>query len=185
MLLHDPHRPTARGEGHHYSSISEAKLAYDTRVLDLQAEVNIRSEDGTSLKTSIGRILFNEVLPAELQFKNQLMDRKALRQLVSECHLLLGNVTTAAVVDQIKNIGFRFATQSGTTIAMNDLEVPIPKDEILSQPSKSSRRSRRSSSAASSLKRSATPTPSRSGRKLATTWLRSCRNTWTPLARFT
>ena len=126
-------RPTARGEGHHYSSISEAKLAYDTRALDLQAEVNIRSEDGTSLKTSIGRILFNEVLPAELRFKNQLMDRKALRQLVSECHLLLGNVTTAAVVDQIKNIGFRFATQSGTTIAMNDLEVPIPKDEILSQ----------------------------------------------------
>ena len=75
-------RPTARGEGHHYSSISEAKLAYDTRALDLQAEVNIRSEDGTSLKTSIGRILFNEVLPAELRFKNQLMDRKALRQLV-------------------------------------------------------------------------------------------------------
>ena len=126
-------RPTARGEGHHYSSISEAKLAYDTRVLDLQAEVNIRIEDGTSLKTSIGRILFNEVLPAELRFKNQLMDRKALRQLVSECHLLLGNVTTAAVVDQIKNIGFRFATQSGTTIAMNDLEVPIPKAEIISQ----------------------------------------------------
>ena len=126
-------RPDAPGTGRAFISTAEAKMAYDLRQVDLQAKIKVRQPDGSGLlETTSGRILFNEVLPLGLQFKNELMDRKALRKLVGECHHLFGNEPTAEVVDKIKNIGFRFATQSGTTIAMKDLDVPIPKAEIIS-----------------------------------------------------
>ena len=130
--------PGAKGEHRRFASYNEAKLAYDLGQIDLQAELLVRApENGSEMfKTTIGRIMFNEVLPPELRFRNELMDRKALRQLVAQCHLLLGNEATSQVVDQIKNIAFYFATKSGITIAMNDLDVPIPKAEILDQAEK-------------------------------------------------
>ena len=128
-------KPGKKGEGTIFSSFDEAKLAYEMGIVDVGAEIEVRQQgDGVKrLKTSIGRIIFNEILPKELGFRNQLMDKKALKSIVAECHRLLGNDTTATMVDNIKSLGFHYATKSGITIAINDVKVPKDKTKILEQ----------------------------------------------------
>jgi DNA-directed RNA polymerase subunit beta' len=118
-----------------YSSFDEAKMASALGGMDLHAPVIARDAktNGERIRTTIGRIIFNEVLPAELGFRNHLMDKKAIKELVSECSHKLDNATTAEMVDQMKNIGFRYATQSGISIAMNDLRVPEEKEGLLKE----------------------------------------------------
>jgi DNA-directed RNA polymerase subunit beta' len=128
-------KPGMKGEGMTFSSFDEAKLAYEMGLIDSSAEIEVRDpNDATKrLKTSVGRIIFNEVLPKELGFRNQLMDKKVLKALVAECHRLLGNEGTATMVDSIKSLGFHYATKSGITIAINDVKVPKDKVKILEQ----------------------------------------------------
>ena len=125
--------PGSQGEGTHYASREDARLAFYSGHLDLQAEVLIRDpeQEGGWLKTSVGRLIFNEVLPPELDFRNQLMDSAALNRLVADCYQLLGNQGTSAVLDSIKNMGFHYATRSGITIAINDVEVPAQKKDVM------------------------------------------------------
>ncbi len=125
-------RPGAKGEGRAFSNFEEAKMAYDLGQIDLQAQIKVRLHDhGGVVETSIGRLLFNEVLPEELGFRNALIDKKAIKQIVADCYRSMGNEPTAQVVDNLKTVGFIYATKSGITIAANDLDVPIPKAEIL------------------------------------------------------
>ncbi|RLC72724.1 MAG: DNA-directed RNA polymerase subunit beta', partial [Chloroflexi bacterium] len=125
-------RPGAKGEGQRFSSLEEARLAYELGLVDLQAEIEIR-RDGQRIRTSPGRIIFNEVLPPELGFRNQLIDKNSLKQLVTECHRRFGDEVTAEMLDKIKELGFRYATKSGITMAVSDLRVPVDKQEILRQ----------------------------------------------------
>ncbi|MBI4498923.1 MAG: DNA-directed RNA polymerase subunit beta' [Chloroflexi bacterium] len=127
-------RPGAKGEGMTFASFDEAKLAYEMGLVDLQAEITTRdpSLGNGLLKTTVGRIIFNQVLPTDLGFRNEVMDKGALKQIVADCYRLLGSEDTARVVDAIKHMGFHYATRSGITIAVNDLKIPVPKAEILS-----------------------------------------------------
>jgi len=128
-------RPGARGEGTLFGSFEEAKLAYDLGIVDLRAEVEIRDQKNGSerLKTSVGRIIFNEVLPPELGFYNKIIDKSILKQIVTECCRLLSDEETAAVLDSFKQLGFHYATKSGISIAMNDIEVPQSKPKMLEE----------------------------------------------------
>ena len=107
-----------------------------------------RFEEGSSvagrgrtevIETTVGRIIFDEILPAGvgtavsggIDFINEKMDRKMLKTVVARCYDVLGNEDTAEVVDNIKRIGFEYATQSGITIAVNDLRVPAEKAELI------------------------------------------------------
>ena len=83
------------------------------------------------LRTSVGRILFNEVLPAEVSYRNEVVDKKRLKDVVTECYRLLESEATAVVLDAIKRLGFHFATESGLTIALNDITVPPEKADLL------------------------------------------------------
>jgi DNA-directed RNA polymerase subunit beta' len=127
--------PGARGEGAILGSFEEAKLAYELGRIDLRAEIEVRrqQEDGQKIKTSVGRIIFNDVLPARLGFYNQAIDKVLLKQMVTDCHKLLSNEETARVVDSIKQLGFNYATRSGTTIAMGDIQVPESKPKLLEE----------------------------------------------------
>jgi DNA-directed RNA polymerase subunit beta' len=118
-----------------YGSFEEAKLAYDLGMLDLQAKIRVRDlrTEGELIETSIGRVLFNEVLPAEMPYYNEVMDKKNLKRVVGECYERVGNERTAEIVDHIKNVGFRFATRSGVTIAVNDIKVPDEKAALLEE----------------------------------------------------
>ncbi len=118
-----------------YSTFDEAKIAYATGNLDLRTPILVRDKKtgGERIRTTVGRVIFNEVLPEELDFRNHLMDKKAIKELVSECSHKLDNAQTAEMVDRMKNIGFRYATQSGISIAMNDLRLPAEKEQLLAE----------------------------------------------------
>ncbi len=85
------------------------------------------------LETTVGRVLFNAVLAKELRFRNQVMDKGALKKVVADCYQKLGSERTAELVDEIKHLGFRYATKSGMTIAVSDITVPPEKDQILAE----------------------------------------------------
>ena len=101
----------------------------------MQAVVQVRGVRGKSdyTETTVGRIIMNEVAPDDsgIRFRNEIMDKRELKELVAESYQRLGNEGTAAVLDNIKALGFRYATQSGATIAINDIQVPGVKAEIL------------------------------------------------------
>jgi DNA-directed RNA polymerase subunit beta' len=85
------------------------------------------------IKTTIGRLIFNQVLPDRLRFRNETMTRATLRELVGLCYRLLGPDETARVVDGIKGVGFEYATRGGMTIALGDIVVPEAKSSLLAQ----------------------------------------------------
>jgi len=127
--------PGAKGEGAILGSFEEAKLIYELGHIDLRAEIEVRKqqENGQRIKTSVGRIIFNDVLPPELGFYNEAIDKSSLKQIVTDCYKLLSNEDTAAVLDNIKQLGFRYATKSGTTIAMGDIQVPQSKPKLIEE----------------------------------------------------
>ena len=126
-------RPGAKGEGTIFGSFEEAKLTYELGAIDLKAEIEVRDQKrgGQRVKTSAGRIIFNNVLPPELGFLNKVIDKSSLKQIVIDCYKLLSPEDTAAVLDNLKQLGFHYATKSGTTIAMSDIEVPQSKAKLL------------------------------------------------------
>jgi DNA-directed RNA polymerase subunit beta' len=146
---------------HSYSSPEEVLLAYDTGVLEAHEPIRVRvprrvvetvpdseADDApTNLVTTPGRVIFNEVLPlgrevregAEGQvmvFQNRAFDRKELRALVAECFRLYGNQVTAGVVNDIKRLGFDYATRSGVTLSAMDIKTPPEKAGIIAQADK-------------------------------------------------
>ncbi|MBI2303353.1 MAG: DNA-directed RNA polymerase subunit beta' [Chloroflexi bacterium] len=125
--------PGAKGEGMVFSDFDEAKLAYQLGAVNLQAEIKAKNSEGELVTTSVGRILFNEVLPPELLFYNQAIDKNVLKEIVDKCYRRLGNEETARLVDEIKRIGFHYATQAGTTIAICDIRPPETKEKILAE----------------------------------------------------
>ena len=83
------------------------------------------------IETTVGRILFNNSLPRPLQFVNDVMDKKRLSDFVGVCYELMGSKVTADVVDEIKRLGFTYATVSGMTIAVSDITVPASKQAVM------------------------------------------------------
>src|SRR5262249_54361019 len=126
-----------------FASEDEAILAYqlrektgvtlhepvDAEVLGWDAETaRLRPE---RCRTTVGRIIFNQILPDQMRYKDAVMKRSDLKDLVDECYRLLGADETAHLVDGIKSVGFDFATRGGMTIGLFDIEVPKDKAERL------------------------------------------------------
>jgi len=127
-----------KGEGKFFSDIEEVLLAYDLGLVDLHAKIKVQAKTtvGKSkrtklLETTVGRVIFNTALPEELRFKNEVMDKPKLKELVTECYRRLGLEATVKMVDDVKDLGFRYATRSGHTIGINDMTIPEAKQEIL------------------------------------------------------
>src|SRR5437868_7728353 len=89
--------------------------------------------NGKRVKTTVGRIIFNEALPDRLRFKNYAMKKENLRQIIAECFKAYGRAKTAELADEIKRLGFAYATKCGVTIAISDVKVPSGKIEELSK----------------------------------------------------
>ncbi|MGB6873144.1 MAG: DNA-directed RNA polymerase subunit beta', partial [Dehalococcoidia bacterium] len=129
--------PGARGEGKIFGSFDEAKLAYELGIIELGAEIVVQDpslrSDGERINTTVGRILFNDALPPQLRFYNKIVDRASLRTLVSDCIRLLGNEGAAGVLDRLKQLGFDYATKSGVSIAMDDIEESPNRFKLLKE----------------------------------------------------
>src|SRR3989441_1989391 len=123
-----------------YTSESEVLLALEMKVVKLQDWIRVRN-GGKLIVTTPGRVVFNQPLPVgkepvettmpPLAFQNAHFDRKALRTLVAELYRLYGSDTTAIVVNDIKRLGFRYATQAGITVSAMDIPHPDTKWEII------------------------------------------------------
>src|SRR5205807_1997755 len=90
--------------------------------------VPIPNSRAQGIKTTVGRIIFNEVLPPSLPFKNDVLDKGRLRDVIGEVYRELGPAKTATVADEIKRLGFTYATKSGTTMAIGDVTIPRAKE---------------------------------------------------------
>ena len=118
-----------------YGSFEEARLAHTLEQVTLHAKIRARDErtGGELIDTTVGRIIFDDVVPEGLPFQNELMDKKALKDLVSHAFNELGSELTASMADAIKDLGFRYGTQSGVTIAVDELRIPEEKRAVLSE----------------------------------------------------
>jgi DNA-directed RNA polymerase subunit beta' len=106
----------------------------EQEIRDMLQAVGFLPEDRGAtpyVETTVGRALFNLILPQQLRFANEVMDKGRLQDLVTKCYGRLGMGATAKLVDDIKSIGFRYATKSGTSIAVSDITVPPEKETIL------------------------------------------------------
>jgi DNA-directed RNA polymerase subunit beta' len=135
-----------RGEGRAFADMDEVDLAYGLGQVEVHTPIRVMADtwyddkgvwlaapERRLLQTTVGRVLFNRVLPAELHFVNRVLDRGSMQKLVGEVYRILREDGTPAVVDAIKDIGFQYATRSGTTIAVSDITVPPQKAEIIAQ----------------------------------------------------
>jgi len=136
----------AAGGGRAFSDMDEVEMVYLLGQVQIHTPIRLQtqtwySEDGTLLlqpqlrvvPTTVGRVLFNRVLPEELRFVNRVLDKEAMQSLVGDVYHLLREDGTPAVVDAIKDIGFAYATRSGTTIAVSDITVPEEKEGIINR----------------------------------------------------
>ena len=127
----------AKGEGQVFGSFGETELAYNLDMIALGAEIEVRvPESDERLKTTVGRIIFNAVLPKEMGFVNETVDKGMLKKLIARCLKLCGTEAAAVMVDRIKHLGFVYATRSGTTISVNDVKVPEGKNQVIKEAEK-------------------------------------------------
>ncbi len=140
-----------RGEGKIFANLDEVALAYELGKVDLHAKIRLsmgaeeRGSGGeftsapphpstpAQIETTVGRAIFNQALPQELRFVNDVLEKGRLKDLVAKCYQKLGLEATTELVDKLKDIGFKYATQSGASIAISDLTVPETKAAIIQQ----------------------------------------------------
>lgn len=125
-------RKGANGEGKVFRDYSEAYYAYESKEIDLHARIKVR-RNGELLETTVGRLIFNEVIPPELGYINEIVGKKLLAQIIGKCYRQLGYERTGELLDGIKKLGFKYATKAGITVGITDVTIPSNKPEILAE----------------------------------------------------
>jgi len=118
------------GEGMSFSNCDEVLIAYNQNRVDLHAPVKVRI-DGEMVDTTVGRVVFNDIIPEQLRFVNELLTKKGTEALIAKAYSMLGNYETALMLDKVKDIGFYYAMKSGATVGIYDVIVPESKEELL------------------------------------------------------
>ncbi len=113
-----------------FSTTNEAITTHDLGQITLQTPIQVRIE-GEMLVTTVGRILFNEIIPENFGFHNDTMTKKVLQRLIADIFVTAGTEVTARVVDDIKDLGFKHATLSGISIGLDDYIIPPDKQSII------------------------------------------------------
>ena len=125
-------RPGVKGEGRLFADSEEVRIAYDNEDVDLQARIRLRWK-GEIIETTVGRTLFNEVAPEPLRFVNAELKKKEITALVGRCYNQLGNEVTVQFLDELKDLGFRYATLSGLSIGIDDMHIPSSKERHIEE----------------------------------------------------
>ena len=145
-------RPGARGEGMFFHDVNEAILAYENKYITLQSKITVRTtkkmEDGRevtgNVDSTLGRFLFNEMLPQDLGFVDRsipenerklevdfLVGKKGLKQILEKVIHTHGATKTAEVLDSIKSMGYKYSTRAAMTVSISDMTVPPQKPEMI------------------------------------------------------
>ncbi|MGD9127768.1 MAG: DNA-directed RNA polymerase subunit beta', partial [Planctomycetia bacterium] len=137
-----------KGEGMAFSSTDEVQLAYSLGVLDTHAEIKLRLPEGTTVKskrerkegelltTTVGRVLFNVMLPDGMPYYNIPMRSSELANVISDCYAILGRRETIDLLDKMNQLGFRESTRSGLSFGTDDLITPETKVKIIANTEK-------------------------------------------------
>jgi len=137
LTMDDPRRADDKPKP--FVDLDEVELAYALGYVDLHAPVTVaqvyehRPPPEKPVTTTVGRCIFNHILPDELRFIDQPMDKGTLQDLIGVCYRRLGGEVTTDLADRIKGVGFKYATRSGATIAISDLVVPSAKAAIIEE----------------------------------------------------
>ncbi len=123
------------GEGKLFYSTLEAVVAYDQGKVGLHARVKVRI-DGKIVETTIGRVLFNEIVPKPIPFMNELLNKKRLVQIIATVFRRCGTLETAQFLDNLKMLGFSYATKGGLSVSIGDVVIPKEKAEIVAKAQK-------------------------------------------------
>ncbi len=134
-------RHGGRGEGMTFYSSEEVKIAYEEKAIDLHAIIKVKvqdvDEDGAFFKhiieTTVGRVLFNEFVPAQAGYVNQLLTKKSLRSIITEVFNSCGNSITVSFLDDIKGLGYTAAYRGGLSFNLGDVIIPDNKDDIVGE----------------------------------------------------
>ena len=145
-------RPGALGEGKFFKNVNEAILAYENGVITLHSRIKVRvtkknanGEEITGIvESTLGRFIFNEILPQDLEFvdrsnpENELLlevdfhvGKKGLKQILEKVINIHGATTTAEVLDSIKAMGYKYSTRAAMTVSISDMTVPAEKPQML------------------------------------------------------
>ena len=133
-------KPNAKGTGKRFSSVNEALLAAESKSIDWQAEIKVPIEKapyfGKLVSTTAGRLVFNEEMPAEVAFENELLGDKELKKLIERVYKEQGSWLTVQMLDAIKAVGYKYATFFGATISMGDILIPEEKKDMMDKANK-------------------------------------------------
>jgi len=146
-----------KGEGMSFRDTFEAITAYDLGKVSLQAKIKVRikkfaiddltlvienekaqieGRKAAVIETTVGRCIFNDILPEGVPFYNMTMSQKMLSQVISDCFKFAGSAETVDLLDRIKDLGFRYATLAGLSFGIMDLKIPQKKQEIIDETEK-------------------------------------------------
>ncbi|MDE3257065.1 MAG: DNA-directed RNA polymerase subunit beta' [Gemmatimonadota bacterium] len=113
-----------------FGSPNEALIAHDYGRIDLHEAIRLRV-DGKLLTTTVGQVIFNEILPDGMPYINQMVDKPVIQKVTTDVHRRFGNRATVEFADGLKRLGYDYATQSGVTVSMDDVVVPPRKQELI------------------------------------------------------
>ena len=133
-----------KGEGTTFYSLEEVKIAFNEKKVDLNAKIKVRAKDlnkeGVSetmiIETTVGRVLFNEVVPEEAGFINEVLTKRSLRDIIGNILKVTDVPTTGKFLDSIKNMGFKFAFQGGLSFSLGDIIIPKEKQGMIDEANK-------------------------------------------------
>jgi DNA-directed RNA polymerase subunit beta' len=135
-----------KGDGRAFADMDEIDMAYLLGQVEVHSEIKLRAatwydDKGDRLSepvtriidTTVGRVLFNRILPPEVQFVNEKLDKGGVKDLIAEVYEICGQEKTTDVADAIKTLGFEYAMRSGTTLAVADISIPPERKEIIEE----------------------------------------------------
>ncbi len=123
--------PGAEGEGLIFNDAKEVIIAHDNGALDLHAKIKIKINNEL-VETTTGRVIFNQIVPEEMGFFNELLIKKVFSGFVYKMFMQLGNKTTSEFLDKLKDLGYKYATRAGVSISFSDMIVPEKKKKLIS-----------------------------------------------------
>ena len=134
------------GDGRSFASMDEVEMAYSLGQVHVHSEIKIlattwyddkgdRLEEPVTrlIDTTVGRVLFNRILPPEVQFVNEKLDKGGVKDLIAEVYEVCGQEKTTDVADKVKSLGFEYAMKSGTTLAVADISIPPERQGIIDE----------------------------------------------------
>ena len=135
-----------KGDGRAFADMDEVEMAYQLGQVEIHSEIKMRAttwydDEGNRmpeqqtriLDTTVGRVLFNRILPEDVQFVNHKLDKGDVKDLIAEVYELCGQEVTTSLADRIKSMGFEYAMRSGTTLAVGDITIPPERSVIIQE----------------------------------------------------